>query len=285
MSRRLTAVVVAALAVAGALVGAVGSGRAGALPALASDPLSAAIYPGSCRRPEDEPVYALSALTQPDEEAIRGLPFVSETELDVALPALQSDSYALVVSHANDDPADAVACGDLNSATTADGSTMLVGMFEHHSSLHTGIAVLTADDEQTMVKVYIARALTDGFGIDVGIGGEDEPEAEVTNAVTVTVTDDELTADTTQLEVGSTVAFTVVNEGDERHEVVLEERGDTERPLEIDDSTQAETEDLAPGEEARFVYTFDDAGAFQLADHIGNHYEEGLVLDLLVVDA
>ena len=77
----------------------------------------------------------------------------------------------------------------------------------------------------------------------------------------------------------------MTNEGRERHEVVLEERGAVEEPLAIDDETQAETEDLAPGEEARFVYTFEDEGAYQLADHIGENFERGLVVELIVAEA
>jgi plastocyanin len=283
MSRRLALVAVAALALVGGLAGAVGAGRAGARPAVQSAPLTAAIYPGSCRKPKSTAAYPLNELTKPEGDVVRGLPFVSETAIDATLPALQSDPYALIVAHDANHPDNALACGDLNRVTTADGSTMLVGLFEQKSSLYTGIAVLTADGERTTVRVYVARALNGGFGIS-GPLDDEETDEEVTDAVTVSIDDDELVADRTELTVGSTVEFTVTNEGRDRHEVVLERRGADEEPLATDDGDQAETEDLAPGEAASFVYTFEDEGAYQLADHIGENYRRGFVFEFVVVD-
>ena len=285
MSRRLALAVVVALAVAGATAGAIGTGRAVAMPAAqAADPLTAAIYPGSCRKPKTAAAFPLTELSKPQGEVIRGLPFVSETEIETGLPTLQSDPYALIVAQEANHPDSAIACGDLNSVTTDDGSTMLVGLFEQKASLYTGIAVLTASGGKTTVRVYVARALNGGVGI--GGGFEDgASEEEVTDTTGVTITDDGLEVDRTEFTVGSTVEFSVTNEGRERHEVVLEERGAVEEPLAIDDETQAETEDLAPGEEARFVYTFEDEGAYQLADHIGENFERGLVVELIVAEA
>lgn len=253
---------------------------------LSAGSLTAAIYPGSCRRPEPTPVYTLNDLTRPDEgSGVRGLPFVSVTELDAALPALQAEPAALIVAREANHPDNAVACGDLNTATTRDGSTMLVGLFEEAGSLHTGIASLTAGGEGTTVEVYVARGLNGGF--DLGgrspFGGADEnPEPTVT--VAVTLTDDEVTIDRREIAVGSVVEFVVRNEGEERHEAVLEERDAIEEPLEIDEEAQAETEDLAPDEEATFVYTFDELGSYQIADHIGDNYDDGLVVAIEVIE-
>lgn len=65
---------------------------------------------------------------------------------------------------------------------------------------------------------------------------------------------------------------------------MLEELGGNEEPLEIDAETQAETEDLAPEAEATIRYTFSEAGEYQLADHIGDNFDDGLLTLFAVVE-
>jgi len=251
-----------------------------------STTLTAAIYPGSCRKPQTTAAYSLTNLTKPAEGSggVRGLPFVSETTVAVGLPALQSDSFALIVARDANHPDNAVACGDLNRATAEDGAAMFVGLFEQSSSLHTGVATLTAEGEQTIVRVYVARALNGGLGIESPFGGGGIDQADVTISVAVTIEDDELTVDQAQLVVGDVVEFVVINEGDDPHEAILEERGALEVPLENEVDEQTESEDLGPKEEARFIYRFEETGRYQLADHIGDNYDCGLVAEIEVVN-
>lgn len=309
MARWTDWLVVMLLLALGLAIPSPGDARLGTLAQGESDePLRAAIYPGACVSP-GEPVRAtLEPLQKPAGEIVRGLPWVSRTEIDVPLAALQADSYAVVVAAGDDLLDTVVACGDLNALTTADGMTMVVGLFERQTSLTTGIAVFTATGERTEVRVYVARALSGGypfgntdFGLDTTSDGGAAPsdadadagtddggdsgEAAVT-IVTVRVNEDSLEMNQIGpvFEVGQTVEFRVINDGLERHEVMLEELGANEEPLEIDDETQAETEDLAPEGEATIRYTFSEPGEFQLADHIGDNFDDGL-LTIFAVEA
>lgn len=127
------------------------------------EPLQAAIYPGACVSPGEPVRTALAPLQKPPGEIVRGLPWVSRTEIEIPLAALQADSYTVVVAAGDDLLDTAVARGDLNALTTADGMAMVVGLFERQTSQTTGIAVLTAFGERTEVRVYVARALSGGY--------------------------------------------------------------------------------------------------------------------------
>ena len=273
------------------------------------EPLQAAIYPGACVSPGEPVRTALAPLQKPPGEIVRGLPWVLRTEIEIPLAALQADSYAVVVAAGDDLLDTAVACGDLNALTTADGMAMVVGLFERQTSLTTGIAVLTAIGERTEVRVYVARALSggypfgntdfgvdsssgegdagvdDGVEVDVGVDTDTATGDDAVLTITVRVNEDSLTMDQIApvFEVGQTVEFRVINDGLERHEAMLEELGGNEEPLEIDDETQAETEDLAPEAEATIRYTFSEPGEFQLADHIGDNFDDGLLAIVTVV--
>jgi len=270
--------IVGAVTLAGSLLLGVGGERAAALPAAQRAELGAAVFRGNCVRHDDEAAFALASPAKPAGEGVRGLPAVSETQVTTTLAALQSERHIVLVFVGT--PEVAVACGDIHTITGADGSTLATGLVEQNSSLYTGVAVLQAAGGVIDVRLYVSRALNGGFGVS---GGAAEA-AEVTNAVEVVLDDDEIAIEQTEFTVGSTVEFVARNLGTERHELVLEEVDALEVPLEIDDKTQAETEDIAPDGEASFVYTFDESGTFQLADHISNNYQRGMVIEIVVTD-
>lgn len=182
------------------------------------EPLRAAIYPGACVQPGEAVRAPLAPLEKPVGEVVRGLPWLSRTEIEMPLAALRADSYALVVAAGDDLLDTAVACGDLNPLTTPDGMVMVVGLFERQSSQTTGIAVLTAIGERTEVRVYVARALgggypfgstdfglagssnerdatTDDDGVAVGPDMEPDSGGDAVTTITVRVSDDALTID------------------------------------------------------------------------------------------
>lgn len=209
--------VVAALLGAGRIVGGggVAAEDAGAAQAT-SAVLTAAIYPGTWKRSQTTPAFTLGELAKPSERsaAVRGLPGAAVATIEAALPALQSEPYALVVAREQNHPENVVACGDRNGATGEDGSTMSVGLFEQQSSLTTGIATLAADGERTTVEVYVARALNWGVGVGGSSPfGQDDKEPDVTDTVAVTLSDDDVTMEFEEIAVGSVVEFVVTNEG------------------------------------------------------------------------
>ena len=265
---------------AGAILGAATPGATAGPAVQRAAPLGAGIFAGSCRRHEATEAFALTAPVKPEGETVRGLPAVSETQLTTGLAGLQTEPHAILVYRGTPDAL--VACGEIHTVGSADGSVLSTGLFEQNRSLFTGVAVLEATDQGTTVRLYVARALSGG--LDAASSGPlSDPSAEVTDTVSVTLREFEIEIEQTQFAAGSTVQFNVTNDGDFRHELVLEERDALEAPLEIDAENQAETEDLAPGEEASFIYTFDEPGSFQLADHVSNYYQRGMVVEIEVI--
>lgn len=244
--------------------------------------IGAGIFEGSCQNYDAAPAFELTAPEKPQGEAVRGLPAVSETRIRVRLAALQANPLVIVVFRGR--PEAAVACGVIHTVTSPDGTLLTTGLLEQNRSLYIGVGVIQAEEDGTNVRLYVARGLTGGYGA-TGSDDDGQDVSDVTDTVTVTVNDEELIADQTEFSVGDTVLFEVLNEGEQRHEVILEERDATEAPLDIDDETQAETEDIAPEGDASFIYTFEDEGEFQIADHIGDHYEEGMVVEIVVTDS
>lgn len=81
---------------------------------------------------------------------------------------------------------------------------------------------------------------------------------------------------------GQPITFAVTNAGAETHEMVLEKAGDDDVPLEAD-GVESEIEDILPGATAEMVWTITEPGTYQLACHIPDHFEKGMVTTLEVV--
>lgn len=247
--------------------------------------LGAGIFAGTCREYEESPVFVLNSPAKPEGEAVRGLPAVSRTNLETGLAGLQSDPHVILIFR--DEPSSDVACGEIHSVTSEDGLTLATGLFEQNSSLYAGVAELTAADRGTIVRLFVSRALSNGYDAIGGGGdeGDEGNEPEVTTTVEVSLDEFEIILDKSEFVVGETVEFKVTNNGRNLHELMLEERDAVEEPLESEETGQAETEDIAPEEEASFIYTFEERGQFQLADHIASNYRRGMVVAIEVADA
>jgi hypothetical protein len=256
-----------ALLIGGLLAGA-------SLPAAAqgTDSLNLAIYPSSCFTLTGDPVYQLTDATRPTGAKVRALPAFSESTIAASLESLQASPFAIAVTRTGK-LSGLIACGEINSVTLPDGS-VAIGLREQNGSLYAGVAVLTPNGEQTTIRAYVAGALAEGADASY----DDTEDIPVDDTVSVTVTDTDITADQVTLQSGISVEFIVTNNGSEPHEVMLEEAGADEVPLEFD-GVQAETEDIAEGETVSFIITIDKPGDYQLADHIGDH---GLVLPITV---
>jgi uncharacterized cupredoxin-like copper-binding protein len=237
--------------------------------------LAAEIHAGSCFNLEKDVAYSLGDVERPSGTGVRALPAYAGATVDAGLDALQADTYSIVISRSPNKLKSAVACGEINSVPTADGS-VAVGLRELNSSTYAGVALLRPSDAQTAVELFVANGLT-----GVGAAAGQSEEEEVDEVINVSIDDGKIDANQTDIRAGDVVQFVVHNEGTMRHEVMLEDIGSDEVPLE-QDGNLALTTRLAPGEDGEFVYTFEDAGDFQLACHIGTHYEQGEVVELHV---
>jgi predicted lipoprotein with Yx(FWY)xxD motif/uncharacterized cupredoxin-like copper-binding protein len=100
-------------------------------------------------------------------------------------------------------------------------------------------------------------------------------------AVTVALTEFTVTPSTTAFKVGQTYTFTATNEGQFKHEMVIEKAGAVDKPLEANDQ-EAEVEDIEPGQSGTLTWTFTEPGKYQIACHRGHHYENGMVMQIEV---
>lgn len=85
----------------------------------------------------------------------------------------------------------------------------------------------------------------------------------------------------TSFTVGETYTFTVTNEGEMPHEFVVEQAGAMDEPIEVDGEA-AEIESIEPGDTATLTVTFSEPGNYQLACHFGQHYQNGMALNIVV---
>jgi plastocyanin len=234
--------------------------------------LNVAIYQTNCFTLDGDPAYKLEPAVRQKGADARALPGVSESTIDVPLQELQSKSNAIVVTRSGKLKG-LLACGEINSVTLPDG-TVTVGLREQSDSTYGGLAVLSSNGSQTTVRAVVSGGLSQGMTAEGSAGGD----VPVDDRTVVTVSDEGIEADQTTFTVGSRVEFVVTNDGTVPHEVMLENAGANESPL-GDEEFQAETEDMAVGITLTFAYTFDEAGDYQLADHIGGNY---LVLEITV---
>lgn len=238
--------------------------------AQSSRSLSLAIYPGSCFTLDGDPLYTLASAERPRGSKVRALPALSETIVDVPLDQLQGRSHAIVVTRSGK-LSGLLACGEIHTSALPDGS-IAVGLREQVGSTYAGLAILTPNGGQTFVRAFVAA------GLGEGVAMESTSADALDDRIQVNVYDDEIDADRTEFQVGQRIEFVVTNMGDKPHEVMIEPLGGNEEPLEGDDG-QAETEDLAPDETGSFIFTFEEPGTYQFADHIGDNR---LVLEITV---
>jgi uncharacterized cupredoxin-like copper-binding protein len=67
------------------------------------------------------------------------------------------------------------------------------------------------------------------------------------------------------------------------HEFVIEPAGsDEEAALESESGEESEIEDIEAGATKELTWTFTEAGDVQFACHIGDHYEQGMVVEVTV---
>lgn len=225
--------------------------------------LRAGIWSGNCVGLKDK-VLDLESVVRPNGTDIRALPGESVSNVAIDLKVLNGSAQAIAISRSGN-VSGLVACAEIAGVPGADGA-IAVGLREMNGSSYGGVALLTpASDGSTSVRIYLSAGLTSGTVLVKGAGDD----VAIDDVISVTIDDQEIVADHTDLTAGSRVQVNVHNDGAKRHEVMLEEEGADEVPL-ADAYSQAETEDIAPDDDASFVVVVDRPGSYQLADHIGN---------------
>jgi plastocyanin len=81
---------------------------------------------------------------------------VSVTTIDVPLSTITDGTHALNVHESTDNIQSYIACGNIGG--TQYGNTLIIGLGQLNNTGYTGIAVLRADSDQTVVTVYLEAA-------------------------------------------------------------------------------------------------------------------------------
>lgn len=108
------------------------------------------------------------------------------------------------------------------------------------------------------------------------------PVAEGT-PVTITLSEFKVEVSQTEFTVGETYIFTVENAGEFGHEAVIEVLDAEDAPLEADGAV-SEVETLDGGASGSLTWTFTEAGEFQIACHVRDHYQQGMVIPITVTE-
>ena len=94
-------------------------------------------------------------------------------------------------------------------------------------------------------------------------------------AASVTERDFKIELSPDALPAGTPITFTISNKGPNKHELVLEKAGSVDEPL-LFNGKEQEAEDIEPGTMRTVQWTIPEAGQYQLACHLPNHYEAGM---------
>jgi uncharacterized cupredoxin-like copper-binding protein len=102
---------------------------------------------------------------------------------------------------------------------------------------------------------------------------------DVIERVVVRLSEYEFQADRTEFVAGRPYLFVLINAGSEPHEWAVVPRGATDP-----DSAyfEVEEDELPPGAQTEVVYTFPGAGDYDFACFLPGHYEQGMVLAVVV---
>ena len=134
------------------------------------EPLPARIYAGRCGGLGTEPAFQLIDVGavegieagEAPQGALTAIPAeFSTTVVNAPLADLLGTEHAIDIRVDDADPATSIACGDIGGPieSGAEGDELAVGLQERGQSAYSGIAWLQAEEERTLVRVFLARGL------------------------------------------------------------------------------------------------------------------------------
>ncbi len=130
----------------------------------------------------------------------------SVTTVDDTLENLATGGYAINIHESVDNIGNYIACGNLTGSIDPDGP-LVVGLSELNDSGHAGIAILTANGEQTDVNVYLAEGLSGAAAAMTHDAASSDSEA-VAGAMAVDIKDLAYNPATVEIPVGTAVTWT-----------------------------------------------------------------------------
>jgi hypothetical protein len=136
------------------------------------EPLPARIFAGRCGNLGAEPAFQLIDVgsvegvedDETPEGALTAVPAeFSTTVVNTTLADLLTSEFAIDVRVDAADPATSIACGDIGGPVEAGaaGNELAVGLQERGQSAYSGIGQLQDEGDRTLVRVFLARGLSD----------------------------------------------------------------------------------------------------------------------------
>lgn len=209
------------------------------------------IHLGSCDALDPNPTYVLTDITLPSGSTAQGdgpaaIPVEeSVTTVDATLDDLRTGGYAINAHESVENIGTYIACGNLTSSST--GDTLAVGLGELNDSGHSGIAILTANGDQTDVHLYLAEGLAGGAATQAAGAMTDMADMQApADAMQVDIKDLAFNPAQVTVPVGGTVTWT--NDDTVPHTATARDRA----------ALQSGT--LEPG--AQFSQTFTSPGTY-----------------------
>jgi len=101
--------------------------------------------------------------------------------------------------------------------------------------------------------------------------------------VNVTLTELAVIPSQTEFKVGVEYTFNVTNSGGFPHEFYIEAAGANDEPLEAN-GEEAEVGPFDPGQGGTLTWTFTEAGIYQFACHVQQHYPNGMAITIHVTE-
>lgn len=134
---------------------------------------------------------------------------VSVTTINTPLTVITDGTYAINIHESADNIQNYIACGNIGG--TQYGNTLIIGLGQRNDTGYTGIAVLRADGEQTVVTVYLEGA--DAISLDDAApteeaSDESESGAQAPSDAAVAISGFAFDTPTLEISAGTTVTWT-----------------------------------------------------------------------------
>jgi uncharacterized cupredoxin-like copper-binding protein len=131
--------------------------------------------------------------------------------------------------------------------------------------------------KKTMLLVLILFSFLVSCGDSDDSAGGSGATTPTATTVNITLVSFSISSDKTTFAVGTPYSFVITNNANITHEWMIMPRGSTNEAEAL-----VIAEDIAPGTNVTVNFTFAQAGDYEFACHLANHYQLGMKMDITV---
>src|SRR5687768_11936057 len=164
------------------------------------------IHEGTCDTLDPAPLHMLNDIVAGDEVAGATAVETSVTTVDAALADIANGGHAINAHESAENIDNYIACGEIGTLP-AGAEQIAIGLRESNGSGYSGIAVLTANGEQTDVTIYLASGLSGEAAMEHDMGTPAETAAAPTG-ITVDIQDFAYNPDPVTVSAGESITWT-----------------------------------------------------------------------------